>query len=128
MRYKKKEDYFMNNYVVNHLWWENKDSKVRTHAGVAFYNERFGEYRLKLDVLGNERQLYCKIIGSADGFIRYRMELVKRKDGIFWRRQRVGEGYSNIKEVGADVYIEIPPYDAGHFLVMTIDGEKDEQE
>ena len=70
----------MNNHAINYLWWENKASKIRNYAGIAFYNEQFGEYYLKTDVLfGNGNPLYCKIVGSTDDIIRYRVEVVKKK-------------------------------------------------
>ena len=111
---------------VYRLWWEDKQTGVRTHAGVAFYNEQFDEYRLKPDALfGDERQFYCRIESSLDESIRYRVEVVKRKMGRFWRRQKIGEGYSHIEETGGDIYLEIPPYNTGYRLIIILNDEQD---
>ena len=59
--------------------------------------------------------------------LRYRVEVVKKRGGRFWMRQQVGEGYSNRKKIGTDIYLEIPPYNAGHLLVITIAEEKDDE-
>ena len=108
------------------LWWEDKATRVRTHAGVAFYNERFDEYHLKPDSLfGDERQFFCRIESFINESIRYRVEIVKKKYGKFWRRQKIGEGYSNTAETNGDIYLEIPPYNAGYRLIIVLSDEQD---
>ena len=121
-----------NSYVKNskaaYLWWEDKASGVRTHAGVAFYNEKFNEYRLIPDSLfGNKCQFYCKAIGAKDQGIRYRVEVVKTKRGNFWYRQKVGEGYSHVTNTNGEIHLEIPPYSSGSLLVIVLEREKDHE-
>ena len=110
-----------------HLWWENKETGVRTYAGIAFYNERFNEYRLKLDALGDKQPFYCRTEGFVDEAIRYRVEVVKRRQGQFWRRQKVGEGYSHAIETEGNILLEIPPYNSGHRLVMAFYSEEENE-
>ena len=80
-------------------WLNPRDKKLRD-AGVAFYNQQYGEYLLKVDE-DDGKQYYLKAIGSADGQTNYRMEMVlKRSNGSFLRRQCVGDGYSSAQTNG----------------------------
>ena len=111
---------------AHRLWWEDKEAGVRSYAGVAFYNDRFDEYQLKLDsLLGERRPFYCKVESFINESIRYRVEVVQRKRGRFWRRQRIGEGYSHVEETDGDIYLEIPPYNHGYRLVLVLNDELD---
>ncbi|MCB9092873.1 MAG: hypothetical protein H6621_00065 [Halobacteriovoraceae bacterium] len=85
-------------------WLDPRNEKV-THAGVAFYNEKFGEYLLKIDEEPSEKQYFLKPFGSESDSVTYRMELViKRRDGKFLKRQCVGEGYSS-EETSGNVFV-----------------------
>ena len=113
----------MNNHIQNHNpnsiqgkeksetfilgWLDPRDNKVN-HAGVAFYNPRYGEYLLKIDEDPIEKQYFLKPIESdGQGFIRYRMELViKKKNGQFLKRQLVGHGYSDPEETQGNVFVQ----------------------
>ena len=111
---------------AHRLWWEDKEAGVRSYAGVAFYDELFGEYRLKPDSLfGDERQILCRAESFINESIRYRVEVVQKRSGKFWRRQKIGEGYSNVEETGGDIYLEIPPYNHGYRLVLILNDELD---
>ncbi len=81
-------------------WLDPRDNSVN-HAGVSFYNPTYGEYLLKIDEEPSEKQYFLKPSSSEGEHITYRMELVlKRKDGRFLKRQRVGTGYSNAETDG----------------------------
>ena len=88
-------------------WLDPRDNKVN-HAGVAFYNPRYGEYLLKIDEDPIEKQYFLKPFESdGQGFIRYRMELViKKKNGQFLKRQLVGHGYSDPGETQGNVFVQ----------------------
>lgn len=90
------------------LWWFDKQTNRNLPAGVAFYDEKFDEYRLKLDI-HPDNQYYLKTSGSQNGIIQYRVEVVIKKDGKFHQRKIVGEGISS-KATKGDVYIDLGPY------------------
>ena len=90
--------------TLNLGWLDLRDNTVN-HAGVSFYNPTYGEYLLKIDEEPSEKQYFLKPCASEDDRMSYRMELViKRKDGKFMKRQRVGTGYSNT-ETDGNVFI-----------------------
>lgn len=101
------------------LWWFDKQTNNNIPAGVAFYDEKFDEYRLKLDV-HPETQYYLKVSGSQNGDINFRAEVVIKKDGKFHQRKIVGEGVSSKQTMG-DVYIDFGPYSKK--LVMGLNNE-----
>lgn len=81
-------------------WLDPRDGS-RLPAGVSFYNHEFGEYLLKIDEEPLEKQYFLKPVESGEGKISYRMDLViKRRDGKFLKRQKVGEGYSSDQTSG----------------------------
>ena len=87
------------------LGWLDPRNNMVNHAGVGFYNSKYGEYLLKIDEEPSEKQYFLKPYGSNDGEVNYRIELIlKRKDGRFLKRQRVGVGYSN-KDTSGNVFI-----------------------
>jgi hypothetical protein len=100
------------------LWWYDKESNRNLSAGVAFYDEKFGEYRLKLDI-HPDTQYYLKPSGSQDGEIKFRAEVAIKKGGKFHQRKVIGEGFSS-KETKGDVYIDFGPYSK---LVMGVNNE-----
>lgn len=87
MKNKKQETFYLG-------WLDPRDQKIRD-AGVAFYNDEYAEYFLKIDE-DQGKLFYLKPIGSNGSKTNYRMELVlKRNDGTFNKRQCVGDGYSS---------------------------------
>lgn len=103
----------MNNEQVKYtkphlLWWYEKDSNRNLPAGVAFYDDKFGEYRLKLDV-HPETQYYLKPTGFQNEKVLYRAEVVIKKDGKFHQRKVIGEGYSS-EQTNNDIHIDFGPY------------------
>lgn len=76
-------------------WLDPRDNSI-VYAGVGFYNPTYGEYLLKIDEEPSDKQYFLKPCACEDKHTNYRMELViKRKDGSFLKRQRVGTGYSS---------------------------------
>ncbi|MCH2535086.1 MAG: hypothetical protein MK008_11640 [Bdellovibrionales bacterium] len=96
------------------LWWFNKENKKNIPAGVAFYDEKFGEYRLKIDI-HPDTQYYLKPTGSQNEEIHFRAEVVIKKNGKFHQRKVVGEGIAS-RQTNGDVFIDFGPY--SKLLVM----------
>lgn len=96
------------------LWWLDSKTGKNLPAGVAFHDEKFGEYRLKIDVLP-EVQYYLRPISTEGESVYFRVEVVIKRDGKFHQRKSVGEGWSN-KETKGDVFITLGPY--CKYLVM----------
>lgn len=101
------------------LWWFDKNTNKNLPAGVAFYDEKFSEYRLKLDI-HPDTQYYLKPTGSQSKDVLYRAEVVIKKDGKFHQRKVIGEGFSS-KQTKGDVYVDFGPY--SKILVMGMNNE-----
>lgn len=96
------------------LWWFDKKTNKNLPAGVAFYDEKFGEFRLKLDI-HPETTYYLKPVSSQSDEILFRAEVVIKKDGKYLHRKVIGEGTSS-RESQGDVFVELGPY--SKLLVM----------
>ena len=80
--------------TLNLGWLDPRDGSV-IYAGVGFYSPTYGEYLLKIDEEPSDKQYFLKLCACKGERTSYRMELViKRKNGMFLKRQRVGMGYS----------------------------------
>jgi hypothetical protein len=90
------------------LWWYDQKANKNLPAGVAFYDEQFAEYRLKLD-MHPDTQYYLKPTGAQGESVHYRAEVVIKKDGKFHQRKVIGEGQSS-KETNGDIFVEFGPY------------------
>ena len=103
-----------------YLWWVDPNRGTRNPAGVAFFDNEFGDYRLKLDFLP-ENQYYLRCIGGSTERVQYRLEVVhKNKEGKFLRRVPVGEGSS---VPNGDIQIRVFPFDKE--LVLTLKEEEE---
>ena len=89
----------------HNLYWMNPITGKRLAAGKAFYDEKFGEYRLKIDEASEEKQYYLKPIGMVDNEVKYRLEQVIKKNGKFHHREEKGDGYSSETTAG-EVYMD----------------------
>lgn len=86
-------------------WLDPRTNKVN-QAGVAFFNETYGEYFLKIDEEPREKNYLLRPYALQGKSVVYRMELViKDRNGKFLRRQTVGEGFSSTEEA-ANVYVD----------------------
>ena len=77
------------------LWWMNPVTGKRLRAGKAFYDEKFAEYRLKIDEACEDKQYYLKPVGLVNDELKYRLEQVIKKNGKFHHREEKGDGYSS---------------------------------
>jgi hypothetical protein len=100
----------LNNEKVkfHRLYWYCTESEKRYFAGVAFYNEDKGDYRLKVDMLPEGKAVYLKPSSVSEGVIIYRLEMA-RKRGYASPRVSIGTGHSH-NENGYPIFIDIGPF------------------
>ena len=77
------------------------------HAGVAFFEERFGEYRMILDA--PRTVLYLRPQKSENDRITYTVHAPIEKNGKFAARVQIGHGYSD-EGTNGQVYMKIGRY------------------
>ena len=103
------------------LWWLDQCTDKRHYAGVAFYEEGYGEYRLKIDflqgVIEGARPIYLRMLGVVDERILYRAEVVVKNNGKYAGRLPIGDGYSS-KDTGGDVLVDLGPFERKLMLSM----------
>ena len=103
-----------------YLFWSDEINDFRYIAGVAFREEEFGEYRLKVDSYPH-RRLYLKAVNTNEGRIDYRVDEVKKiKNDII--RCQAGFGYGD-KETNHDVVIHIVPH-LGEKLILSFEEDR----
>ena len=90
------------------LWWYDQQTNKYYPAGVAFHDEQFGEYRLKID-MHPENQYYLKPMDSTNGYINFRVEVVIKRNGKFHQRRPIGEGFSS-PDTNGDIVMNLGPY------------------
>ncbi|MFT6631894.1 MAG: hypothetical protein ACJAS4_001855 [Bacteriovoracaceae bacterium] len=90
------------------LWWLDQQTNKYFPAGVAFHDEKYGEYRLKID-MHPENQYYLRPLNSTDDQINFRVEVVIKRNGKFHQRKLIGEGFSNT-ETNGDIIMTLGPY------------------
>ena len=91
------------------LYWHCAESGQRYPAGVAFFNEPQGDYRLKVDMFPEDKVVYLKPISMTDGVINFRVEATVRKNGVVLHRAEIGVGHASV-ESGFPIYMDIGPY------------------
>ncbi len=87
------------------LYWMNPVTGKRLHAGKAFYDEKYAEYRLKIDEVCEDKQYYLRSVGFNEEIARFRLEQVIKKNGKFHHREEKGDGYSSSQTDG-EIYID----------------------
>lgn len=94
------------------LYWLCSQSGRSLPAGVGFYNESKGDYRLSVDVFCENKIVFLRPISMTDGMINFRVEsAIKKKSGIgVHHRAEIGVGHANAKD-GFPIYMDIGPYD-----------------
>ena len=85
-------------------WLDPRTGQV-FEAGVAVFNQMYGEYYLKIFEEDNNGQYFLKPIASDGAKATYRVERVlKNTRGYFIKRSHVGEGYSS-DETNGNIFI-----------------------
>lgn len=98
------------------LFWLCPLSGKKTAAGLAFFNETHGDYRLKVDAFRDGKPVFLKITAMSDGVIRYRVEKLGRRKALNGpQRTEIGRGYSDA-DGSYPIRMEIGPY--SKLLVM----------
>lgn len=91
------------------LYWIDTQTGKKFPAGVGFHVPEYGEFRLKIDALSDEKQYFAKPFGGADDRVNYRVEVVIKSNGRFARRAEVGTGYMD-KNTGGFIYMDLGPF------------------
>ena len=90
------------------LYWLCNQTGRKHSAGVAFFNEEQGDYRLKIDVMPEDKTLFLKAVSSSEGVTYYRVEAAVKKAGRVVHRAEVGSGHSKKEE--STIYMDIGPF------------------
>ena len=90
------------------LYWLCNQTGRKHPAGVAFFNEEQGDYRLKIDVMPDDKTLFLKAISSSNEMTYYRIEAAVKKAGRVVHRAEIGAGYGKKEE--HVVYMDIGPF------------------
>lgn len=91
-----------------YLYWKDESTQKQISAGVAFFQEEYGEYRLKVDVMQGA-QIFLRPVKNNNGSTFYRVELAIKKNDKFSHRSAIGSGISS-ERTQNDVEMEIGPY------------------
>lgn len=86
-------------------------------AGVGFHLPEYGEFRLKIDALSEEKQYFVKAVGGSDDRVDYRVEVVVKSAGRFSHRSEIGTGYMD-KNSGGQILMDIGPFSRCLALVV----------
>lgn len=90
------------------LFWLCSQTGRKHPAGVAFFNEEQGDYRLKIDVMPEDKTLFLKAVSMSDNVTYYRIEAAVKKAGRVVHRSEVGSGYA--KKEDSSIYMDIGPF------------------
>lgn len=97
------------NSKCHRLHWLCSETGKRYSAGVAFFNELQGDYRLKVDTFPEDKVIYLKPISMSEGMIHFRVEAAVRKNGVVLHRAEIGEGHASVED-GFPVFMDIGPF------------------
>lgn len=101
------------------LLWIDKETGQRFPAGVAFYHEDKGEYRLKVDAMADDKMVFLKPVMSENNEIKYQVEVVIKKNGKFLRHSPIGIGHSST-QTGRYIFMDLGPFSRSLVLDMGI--------
>lgn len=91
------------------LFWLCNQTGRKHPAGVAFFNEGQGDYRLKIDTMPEDKVIYLKPTTVSENVVYYRVEAAVKKDGRVAHRAQIGSGYSQ-SENGHPIVMDIGPF------------------
>jgi hypothetical protein len=100
------------------LTWVNPHTGAQFHAGVAFYDEQFGEYRLVLD--GPRTVFNLKPVESNNHEVKYKVYCPITINGKFSHKVEVGHGHSN-QQTNGDILITIGRYGSMRLLLPKLE-------
>ncbi len=99
------------------LYWIDKETGKQFPAGVAFYHEEKGDYRLKIDAMPDDKLVYLKPTDAKEKDVKYRVDVVLRKNGEFSRKSLIGTGYSGTN-TGKFIFMDLGPFSRSLVLDM----------
>lgn len=99
------------------LYWIDKESGQKFPAGIAFYHEDKGDFRLKIDAMPEDKLVYLKPTNAHGGEVRYRVDVVLRKNNELARKSPIGIGYSGAN-TGNLIYMDLGPFSRSLVLDM----------
>lgn len=102
------------------LIWIDTQTGEKCHAGVAFFIEEFGEYRMILDA--PRTVLYLRPNKAMCGEVQYSVFAPIEANGKVTHRVEVGRGYAN-ENTNNDVYIKLGRYSGVRLVLVTSKGE-----
>lgn len=91
------------------LYWIDTVTGKKFPAGVGFHLPEYGEFRLKIDALSDEKQYFAKPVYSENDRVNYRVEAVVKSAGRFSHRTEIGTGYMD-QNTGGFIYMDIGPF------------------
>lgn len=99
------------------LLWIDKESGQKFPAGVAFYHEDKGEYRLKIDAILDDKLVLLRPTKSENNEVKYRVEVVLKKNRQFLRYSPIGTGHSS-PQTGRYIFMDLGPFSRSLVLDM----------
>ena len=105
-----------------HLWWHCPQTQNRDMAGVAYYEEGDGDYRLILNFFP-DNVYYLKCIGADSDQCHYRLIAVKPRGG---KGSRFYQGDGILNNKANEIVIQAAPF--SKLLVMSLNGIKQNRE
>lgn len=99
-----------------YLWWLCPQTQSRDMVGIAYYNEKDGDYRLILNFFP-DNNYFLKCIGASSEQCRYRLVAVKERGG---KSSRFFQGDGILNNETGEIVIQTAPF--SKFLVMTLNG------
>src|ERR1700730_657156 len=91
------------------LYWIDTVTGKKFPAGVGFHLPEYGEFRLKIDALSDDKQYFAKPVGAQDDRVNYRVEVVVKNGGRFSHRTEIGTGYMD-SNTGGFIYMDLGPF------------------
>jgi hypothetical protein len=91
------------------LFWIDTVTGKEIPAGVGFHLIEYGEFRLKIDALSDDKQYFVKPASGANDHVDYRVEVVVKSGGRFSHRSQIGTGYMN-SGTGGLLLMDIGPF------------------
>jgi hypothetical protein len=115
-----------------HLWWFNPKTNKRFHAGLAYFNERKGDYSLILSSLElsykdkKPFEIFLRPIQTSASSIYYRMEKIIYCKGRV-NRLTVGEAFFN-ENTDGEIHMTFEPYTSSEKkLVLTLTNQQEKK-
>jgi hypothetical protein len=100
------------------LFWIDKETGQKFPAGVGFHLPEYGEFRLKIDALSDEKQYFAKPVSAHEDRVNYRVEVVVKSKGRFSHRSEIGSGYMD-SNTGGYIYMDVGPF--GRSLALQVE-------